>query len=303
MKYRALLALVMGEDKLAKKQARQLYNFSRKQYGEESVYTMDACDVMISCYGKEKDRRGKVKDLLAGQVMRGNSFEEGHPYLLHMSNQSLSWLLFQEQEKQFPMVRETTVKGAIELLSQCRSAFGERHEETYTAFSNAGWAAMLSGEAEKALFYFEKCQQAMGEVYDISHPKVIVLLLDIARCHELLGDDIAKSACLTQAYRRRAYTEYERLEELISRSTEQLQDMWEFRKELEEKKRQEEEKQEEEEKQQEEEERNRQREAASLQYKEKLKEQKKQEQKKQEQIQKEQEPEEQEEERDLGVAK
>lgn len=199
-----------------------------------------------------------------------NGFEEGHPCLIHMANRQMAHFLYLESCKKNPVIREADMTNVGDILKESRSTFGDTHQETFQAMYHIGWASLLCQETEKALFYFLKCKEGMERVWDAGHPELIQVLERIAECYAFSGDTLEEEKYREEIHKRKQQTERDRLEELVVRSTRQLQDMWEFRKELEEQKQKEEAKRREEERQELEKERSRQREAARLEYERKL---------------------------------
>lgn len=243
LKYCALVTCALGRDKEAKKYAKDLMRCVRKQYGDASVYTVDAYDVMAACLCEEIHESRTSKKFYADYVLFCNVFEEGHPFVIHMANQISAHKLFLERNQKYPNVNQEYVGYLMENLAVARSTYGDCHKETFIAFMNVGRGAMLAGETEKALFYFQKCHEGMEKVLGETHPLTVRLMKELEECFTAMGDEAEAQRYRQEAKARGAQTENERLEELIEASTEHLQEMWELRKVLE-KEREEKEKQE-----------------------------------------------------------
>lgn len=271
LKYCALITCALGREKEAKKYAKELLRCVRKQYGDDSVYTVDAYDVMAACLCEEAHESRADKKLYAEYVSFCNIFEEGHPFRLHMANQISAHKLFLEKNQKYPNVNQEYIGYLLENLAVARSTYGDAHEETFLAFINVGHANLLAGETEKALFYLQKCYEGVEKALGEAHPFTVRLMRELWECSAAMGDEEEAQRYRKKAEEREAQTENERLEELIEASTEHLQEMWELRKIMEKEQKEKEKQELERERAQEEAEIRKQREKADQQYHNKLK--------------------------------
>lgn len=266
LKYCALAACALGKDKEAKKYAKDLLHCVKKQYGETSIYTVDAYDVMAACFCEETHESRTSRKLYTDYALFCNLFEEGHPFVVHMANQIAAHKLFLAKYQKNQDVDNVMLAYLVEQLAVARSTYGDNHKETFLAFSNVGNAAFLCGEPEKALFYFQKCYENIENVLGKAHPFTVRIIKEIAECHAAMGEEEEAARYRREAGALSIQTENERIENLIEASTENLQEMWEQRKIMEKERAAWEEEEMKKEKEQAESELRKQREEANLQY-------------------------------------
>ena len=278
MKYLALAAYAVGETLEAQKLAKRMFAMCKKQYGENSIYMLDAYDVMVQCFMQEGvSRTGKEsrtsKKMFEEYMRFCNYLDEptGHPCTLHISNLVTRHRLFNIEKGYKDVIRKAHFEGAQECLRMLRQIYGDHHQETFYALYNVAWMAECMGEAEKALYYYQKCFETAEEGFGKWHSYVLDVLEKLAACHETLQDEQKAEMYRQELTERKNHSRNERLDYLIEESTNHLKEIWALREEQEEEERIERQKMQEEEKKKEEEEMEGRRQKAAKKYNKLLK--------------------------------
>lgn len=241
LKYRALVYLAQGNSKMALKLCSSLELCVKKAYEDSGIYKMDALSVKAMCLlQRERADRGLAK-FFGSYGAYGAGFLEGHPCRLHIANVMMGYELMKLKQTISRKGSDSPVDGewssgkmlkenGAEKLKMMMAAFGQWHIEVFWAYKQIAELSMLSGEPEKAAYYYERCFAGFEGVLGGNHPLLLEMMAEMVKCYEQMGEE-EQAERFDREYKRRSSQSVNlQIEDLVCQAKENVQEMWDIRK-------------------------------------------------------------------------